>query len=483
MSTGPPRLSRRETQVAKLVAEGLTSREIAERLFISERTAEGHVDQIRNKLGFRSRAQIAAWVAAQASVGPLSAASAEVLPAPNRNRPPAKDLKAARRWLWAGGSAMAVIAIGIVVITVVLPAFRSSTQCPRIDTFAGTGLAVVSPDYNPRRSTSLIAPNGLVVSHHSGDLYFVDGNRIRMIGSDGLVKTVVNGAGDSGFSGDGGPALEAKVAIAAGAPELVGLAIDNRGDLFFSDRGNNRIREVTPDHMIRTVAGSGSVGVSPVPPPSNLGDGGRGTEAVLFEPHGLAIDSVGNLLIADTGDNRVRMLDRQGFMSTIAGNGNVGFAGDGGPAYAAQLSAPEGLAFGTQDDLFISDAGHERIRRIVNGIITTYAGNGSLGFSGDHQRATTASFNLPLGLAVDSRGNLYVADNGNNRVRKIDLSSTITSVAGDGQGGCAGDSKAATSAMLNSPVAVSISPPDVLFIGDSGNNRIRDVQLGAASQD
>lgn len=480
MSTAPPRLSRREAEVARLVAEGLTSREIAQRLFISERTAEGHVDQIRNKLGFRSRSQIAAWVAAHNSVGPNPATRLEATPAasPVRRRRP--DLKIARAWLWGGGTAMVLIAIAIVAVTVVVPALLDTTQGPRIQTFAGTGLGVVSPDDNPRLSTDLLSPNGIAVSQ-AGDLYFADGNRIREVGSDGLVKTI-GGTGDPGFSGDGGPAIQARVSIvASGSPELVGMVIDSDGNLFFSDTENNRIREITRDGIMRTVAGSGPVGpFDGAPPPSALGDGGPGTSARLLEPHGLAIDSLGNILIADTGDDRVRMLDRRGIISTIAGTGVLGFGGDGGPAYAAQLAAPEGLAIGTQGDLFISDAGNERIRRIRNGLISTYAGDGALGFSGDNGPAPRARLNLPLGLAVDSRGNLYVADSANDRVRKIDLSDTIATLAGDGQAGYYGDSKAATAAMLNYPVAVAVNLADVLYIADTSNNRIRDVALGGS---
>lgn len=478
-SSAPPRLTRREAEVAKLIAEGLTSREIGQRLFITERTAEGHVDQIRNKLGFRTRSQIAAWFAAQGAAAPAQQ------PAPAPTSPPVRiwtrsgrsrrELALARRWIWANGVAMGLLALGIVIVTIVIPALAPG---PRIETYAGTGIGSLSAEDQPRLATNLIGPNGLVVSG-SGEIYFADANMIREASLDGRVHTVA-GSGSPGFDGDGGPAIQATLNIASGmTPELVGFAIDSRGDLFFSDTGNNRVREITPDKTIRTVAGSGATGpLLGSPPPSDLGDGRPGIGAKLSQPHGLALDSNGDLFIADTGDNRVRMLDATtGIISTVAGDGSLGSGGDGGPASQAQLTAPEGLALDAQGNLFVADSGSERIREVTNGVIKTLAGNGSMGFSGDIGPATQASLSLPLGVAVDSRGNLYVADSGNNRVRKIDLSGQITTVAGNGRAGFSGDSTPATSAMLNQPAAVGVGSAADLYVADWGNNRIRIVQL------
>jgi DNA-binding CsgD family transcriptional regulator/sugar lactone lactonase YvrE len=476
VSTAPPKLSRRESEVAKLVAEGMTSREIGEKLFISERTAEGHVEQIRNKLGFRTRAQIAAWVAAGASTGSPPAptpVAREVQRSPVNQR-------VARRWIWVAGGSMALIALGIVTVTLLVPALTVAAPGPRIETFAGTGFISVSPEGKPARSTDLIAPDGIAVGN-TGEVYFADGNRIRVVGSDGHVNTVA-GTGAPGFFGDQGPALTARLSIGAGgSAEVIGLAIDRKGDIFFSDTSNDRVREITPDGIIRTIAGGGRAGSSfQGPPPSDVGDGRPGTKAILSQPRGLALDDSGNLYIADTLDNRVRRLDPNGIITTVAGNGAMGWSGDGLPANMAELSAPEGLAVDAAGNLFVADTANERIRKITDGVISTVAGTGSSGFSGDGGPGPKAKLNVPMGVAVDNRGNLYIADAANFVVRKLDLSGTITSVAGNGQAGFDGDSGLATSAMLNVPVAIAITGSGDLYISDSGNNRIRLVRLGGA---
>jgi DNA-binding CsgD family transcriptional regulator/sugar lactone lactonase YvrE len=493
VNTAPAKLSRREREVAKLVAEGLTSKEIGQRLFISERTAEGHVDQIRNKLGFRSRAQIAAWVAAEGATAtalqPIAPALPQALPvAPQeqtraatqrqRLRP---ELALAGRWIWVSGGAMVMVALGIVIVTVLLPALTSApVRGPNIETFVGTGIAGSSPDNDLARSTNVIGPNGVAVDE-TGHIYFADGNRIRTVDHGGRVQTVA-GTGIPGFAGDNGPALQASLSLGPAPAEVVGLVVDPKGNVFFSDTGNDRVREITAsDHKIITVAGSGAPGHSLITPsPSDIGDGRPAVAALLSQPRGLALDSAGDLLIADTGDNRVRKLDPTGLISTLAGKGTFGWSGDGGPADLAELGAPEGIALDAQGDLFIADTANGRIREVSGGVITTFAGNGTSGFSGDGAPATKAEFIVPLGLAVDNLGNLYVADSGNNRVRRIDLKSVITTIAGSGEVGYSGDSHTAKSAKLNLPAALAIGPSNDLYVADSGNNRMRLVRLGGS---
>jgi DNA-binding CsgD family transcriptional regulator/sugar lactone lactonase YvrE len=468
----PPKLSRREREVAQLVAEGLTSKEIGRRLFISERTAEGHVEQIRGKLGFRTRSQIAAWVAsdggtAQAPIQPTSVAPR-----------PAMTLSAPRMWLWSAGGAMLLVAAIVIAATILVPGLNSGPSGPRIDTFAGTGLASLSPDGLQARSTGMIFPNGLVVGP-TGDVYIADGDRVRVVRGDSRVYTIA-GTGVDGFTGEEGPALTAALQIASpGAGELTGMAVDTKGDVFVSDTGNDRVREITAEGRLVTVAGAGApAGHSfRTPPPADLGDGRAAIDAVLSQPRGLAIDATGNLLIADTADNRVRRVDANGMITTIVGDGTMGWGGDGGPAEKASLSLPQGLAVDPQGDLFIADTGNERIREVKDGVITTVAGNGNSGFSGDGGNGVKAMVNLPLGLASDSRGNLYIADTGNFRVRKLDLSGNITTVAGNGQEGFAGDSRSAQAAMLDLPVSVAVGASSVLYIADSANNRVRSVRL------
>jgi sugar lactone lactonase YvrE len=366
---------------------------------------------------------------------------------------------------------MGMLALGIVLMTVVVPALSGTPTGPRMETFGGTGLASVSADGNPARSTSLIGPNGIVVSP-TGEVYFADGDRIRKVDRNGLVQTVA-GTGSPGFAGDGGPPLQSQLWLSCfGTPAVVGLAIDANGDVFFSDTCNERVRKITPDGVIRTVAGGGG------PRTAGVGDRGPGVDALLNDPRGLALDGLGDLFIADTGDNRVRKLDPTGIISTVAGNGMLGWGGDGGPANLAELSAPEAVAL-KGDDLYISDAGNERIRRVSggSGVITTVAGDGSSGFSGDGGPAIEARLSLPMGLAFDGRGNLYVTDSGNDRVRKIDLAGVITTVAGNGHAGFSGDGKPATSAMLNLPVAIAFGSAGEMYIADGQNNRIRVVRF------
>jgi DNA-binding CsgD family transcriptional regulator/sugar lactone lactonase YvrE len=489
VNTAPAKLSRREREVAKLVAEGLTSKEIGQRLFISERTAEGHVDQIRNKLGFRSRAQIAAWVAAEAAHQPIPPALPQAVPVePHQQAPLATqrqrrrpELGLASRWIWVSGGAMVMVALGIVIVTVLVPALTPApARGPNIETFLGTGIASVSPDNDLARSTNLIGPNGVAVDE-GGHVYFADGNRIRMVDHSGRVQTVA-GTGTPGFAGDNGPALQASLSLGPAPAEVVGLVVDPKGNVFFSDTGNDRVREITAsDHKICTVAGSGAPGHSLIAPsPGDVGDGRPGVAALLSEPRGLALDSAGDLFIADTGDNRVRKLDPTGLISTFAGKGTLGWSGDGGPPDLAELGAPEGIALDAQGDLFIADTANGRIRKVSAGVITTFAGNGTSGFSGDGALATKAKFIVPLGLAVDSLGNLYVADSGNNRIRRIDLAGVITTIAGSGEMGYSGDSHTATSAKLNLPAALAISSSNDLYVADSGNNRMRLVRLGGS---
>jgi len=480
-----PRLTRREREVAKLVAEGLTSKEIAQRLFISERTAEGHVEQIRSKLGFRSRSQIAAWVASDGLEG--DARTPAVLVPPGIPVAPSNNLASVvvvgnprragilpSRWIWLAGGSMIMVAVGILTFSLLIPSLSSSAAPgPVIQTFAGTGVASLSADNDPARSTNLIGPHGLLVTA-AGTVYFTDGDRIRMVGQNGRVETVA-GTGIHGFAGDNGPAIQARLALTGGpAAEFIGMVADAKGDVFFSDALNDRVREITADGEIVTVAGSGRPGHTAVgQPPSNIGDGGRGVDAQLSQPRGLALDPLGDLFIADTGDNRVRKLSPDGTISTIAGDGNFGWSGDGGPAGQAELSAPEGLALDAQGDLFISDSGNERIRKVSDGVISTFAGNGNAGFSGDGGPANKAELALPMGLAVDSRGNLYIADTANERIRRVDVAGVITTVAGNGVAGFSGDSHPATSAMLNLPVGLAVSPAGDLYVADLANNRIR----------
>jgi hypothetical protein len=207
-----------------------------------------------------------------------------------------------------------------------------------------------------------------------------------------------------------------------------------------------------------------------------LGDNGPATSAYLYDPGGVAVDSAGNVYIADGENNRLRKVSN-GVITTVAGNGTPGFSGDNGPATSAQLHDPARVAVDSAGNLYIADNNNYRIRKVSNGAITTVAGNGTRGFSGDNIPATSAQFHDPFGVAVDSAGNLYIADSGNNRIRKV-ANGIITTVAGNGTPGFSGDNGPATSAQLNGPAGVAVDSAGNLYIADGGNNRIRKVSNG-----
>jgi uncharacterized protein (TIGR03437 family) len=273
------------------------------------------------------------------------------------------------------------------------------------------------------------------------------------------VLTLMAGNGTAGFSGDNGPATSAQL----DGPE--GVAVDSAGTLYIVDSGNSRIRKVS-NGVIATVAGGGS----------SFGDNGPATSAQFTYPWEVAVDSVGNLYIADPDSNRIRKVSN-GVITTVAGNGNQGSSGDNGPATSAQLNSPAGVAVDSAGNLYIGDTLNNRIRKVSNGVITTVAGNGTPGFSGDNGPATSAQLNQLYGVAVDSAGNLYVADTLNNRIRKVS-SGVITTVAGNGTPSFSGDNGPATNAQLYLPAGVAVDSAGNLYIADVLNNRIRKVSGG-----
>ena len=335
-----------------------------------------------------------------------------------------------------------------------------------ITTVAGGGSG---GDGGEATSATTVGPWAVAVDWR-GDLFIADSPEERIRRVDSLTRLITTEAGDGnwGYSGDGGPATGATM----NWPE--GVALDARGNLFISDAGNARIRRVDAlTGIITTVAGDGNWGYS--------GDGGPATSASLDYPGGVALDRHGNLFIADTESTRIRRVDAvTGDIGTVAGNGNWGYGGDGGPATSAELDYPEGVAVDDNGNLFIADTFNDRIRRVdaKTAIITTIAGNGSWGFSGDGGPATAASLDNPYGVALDTLGNLFIADSNNDRIRRVDhLSGIITTVAGDGNWGFSGDGGLATGAALNYPTGVAVDHFGTLFIADNYNNRVRVVGL------
>ena len=246
-----------------------------------------------------------------------------------------------------------------------------------------------------------------------------------------------------------------------------GIAVDSKGNIFIARRDNNVISRVDTQGNMTRYAGTGESGFS--------GDGGKATEAKLKLPDGLAFDKEGNLYIADRNNHRIRKVDRRGTITTFAGTGVAGFNGDGGKASEAQLSRPSGVVTGSNGEVYISDRSNDRIRVVKKGIITTVAGNGIDGFKGDSGPATQARLSKPFGITLDKKGNLYIADRGNNRVRKVDTRGIITTVAGDGGFFFMGDNGPAYRASIAGPTGVVVDDNGILYIADRSNNRIRSV--------
>ncbi len=333
-----------------------------------------------------------------------------------------------------------------------------------ITTVAGNGTATYAGDGEAATNASLHLPYG-VVFDDSGNLYIADrsNNRIREVDTNGIITTVA-GNGTATYAGDGGMATNASLYLP------YGVAFDKFGNLYIADYYNNRIRKVATNGIITTVAGKGAIAYS--------GDGGVATNASLHSPSGVAFDASGNLYIADTSNNRIRKVATSGIITTVAGNGTATYAGDGGAATNASLRLSSGVAFDASGNLYIADRINNRIRKVdTNGIITTVAGNGTATYAGDGGAATNASLYYPSGVAFDASGNLYIADYNNNRIRKVDTNGIITTVAGNGTATYVGDGGVATNASLYNPWGVAFDNSGNMFVADTSNNRIREVDF------
>jgi sugar lactone lactonase YvrE len=341
-----------------------------------------------------------------------------------------------------------VAAAGALVLAIVI----SVAVALHLQPFPPKGAVVIT-------AANVNHPTGVAVDAF-GNVFIVEGQRIKKLGPHGKLQTLA-GSGAVGFSGDGGPAVSAKLDLIEGSTTsgaATGVSADAAGSVYFTDGYNQRIRKVALDGSISTVAGSGS-GIG-----GYSGDHGPAIQAQLNSPHGIAVDAWGNLYIADTANNRIRLVNlNEGMITTVVGTGAAGSGGDGGPAVQAELNAPQGVALDLDGNLYIADTGNNRIRKVdpTSGWITTIAGSGGAGYSGDHGQANMARLSGPLAVAVSSNGLIYIADTQNNAVRMIDVADDISTVA---------------AGPLILPLSVAVDPASgSIYIADAGNNRVREV--------
>src|SRR5215207_2064444 len=373
-----------------------------------------------------------------------------------------------------------VLRLGLLVTLVVLAlsacgsggAKNGAEEAATIMTVAGDGGTQLG-DGGSATSAGFCGPND-VAFDAAGNMYISDGGiycsgpggqTVRKVDTHGTITTVA-GTGEEGYSGDGGPATKARLNVP------IAVEVDREGNLYITDESNYRIRKVDKEGIITTIAGTGK-GVGKK---GRSADGGPATSAQLMDPGDMAFDSRGNMYLGDY--LTVRKIDPSGTITTVAGTGQTGFSGDGGPATEARLTVSD-IALDSEGNMYISDTQNHRIRKVdKEGIITTVTGSGELGYSGNGGPATEAALNLPVGNAVDEEGNLFFSDYHNNVVRKVDPSGTITTFAGTGEMGFNREKGPATKVWLNQPWGLLLDEDSgVLYIADTFNARIRAVRL------
>lgn len=352
--------------------------------------------------------------------------------------------------------------IRLILLLLFLHAFANAQV---ITTVVGNGSPGYGGDGGPAASATLHRPFK-VVFDNIGNMYIVDlyNNCIRRVDTSGYISRFAGIVGTWGFGGDGGPATTAAF------NQIDGLAFDGTGNAYVADGNNNRVRKIDTAGIVSTFAGCDTSGYG--------GDGGPATVAKLNYPNSVAIDSVGNVYISDCANNRIRKVNTSGIISTVAGSGSVGYCGDGGPATAACLWAPFSVALDANGNVYIMDDGNSVVRKVnTAGIISTIIGNHIPGYSGDGCVATLAQIGeFSSELSVDGFDNMYFGDFSNNVVRKVNLTSgIINTIAGNGVAGFGGDGGQALASRLNGPVGISFDKKGNAFIPDFYNNRVRKI--------
>ncbi|MFI5150911.1 MAG: NHL repeat-containing protein [Bacteroidia bacterium] len=316
-------------------------------------------------------------------------------------------------------------------------------------------------DGGKANAATLREPSTMVLDS-AGTLYFVDAghHRIRKITTDGLITTVA-GNGKIGTPKDKTHALKSDM-----DPDCI--ALDTKGVLYISDGFNHKVYKVNADGTLLTFAGTGKEGFS--------GDGGPALKAQLNLPSGIATDASGSVYIADAGNCRILKIDTKGIIKTIAGTGEPESSGDGGKAISASLNFPSAITVDAKGNVYFTEPMDHKIRKInTDGTITTIAGNGKSGYSGDGGPALQASMNNPAQLCADKEGNIFVADQENSAIRKITPSGIISTIAGNGTKGFEGDGGSPLKAKLNKPAAVLVDSKGTIYIADQGNDGIRKI--------
>ncbi len=345
---------------------------------------------------------------------------------------------------------------------VLLMLFSFSARSQTVITFAGNGSGTYGGDGGEAILAGIKKPNSMAIDK-SGSMFIVESGtcRIRKMDKYGFISTIA-GNGICGYDGDNGPATNAQL------DGPVSIAIDTLGGIYFSTAGDHRIIKISASGIITTIAGDGTFGYN--------GDSIPATSAKLFYPYLGVVDHYGNLYFSDYDNHRIRKIDTAGIITTIAGNGTNSSSGDNGPATAAALAGPAWITMTASGEFYIPDNSSNNIRKISSsGIITTIAGTGMLGNTGDGGPATNATFILPNSVAVDNSGNVFVADYGAYVIRKIDSSGIITTIAGTDTPGYSGDGCPAITAEFTSPNVIAFNANGNLFISDINMKRIREI--------
>jgi len=330
----------------------------------------------------------------------------------------------------------------------------------QIQTVAGDSYLHAIGDGGLATNALLLRPSAIALDS-AGSLYIADTGtqRVRQVLPTGVIRTLAG-------TGVAGPAADKVAASAATLNGPSGVAVDAAGDIVIADEWNQRVRQVTADGLIHNLAGTGKAG-----PPV---EGTPPAQTLLSEPYGVCTGRGGKLFVVDWGSDAVLQAAPQALVINAAGNGTPGNTGDGGPARLAQLNGPSACALDSAGDLFIADTWNHSIRKVdPSGTISTVAGTGAPGFSGDEGPATAASINAPLGVVVDDNGDIFIADTGNNRIRQVTPDGVIHTIAGQNAAAFGGDGGPAAAAQITAPGGLVLDGAGDLYFADTGNNRVR----------